>query len=375
MNDGVERPELMVIQAEGKDGTTALFSLAALLDQDGRVRLFQARNLTGSAERQDAIENREIEICVVLRYLLACKGAVEPVTHSSGVRYSRLDVEKAIRLKAGEKAETELVAATDDDYLFLSLGDARRALTEGPEAPGPVGADGGGKRILRLAALEAKAGRLFVIENLSPEIVGVRESDVYDAVRRGALRPPFEPASFILATVEGKRGAYLLCASANGTGRDVEFYGFRPRKTKDGVVAWAEPPKDTDRKTDPGAAVFLDALQAYVFVCLSLIADSRSPVTRVEAPEKLNKARVKRGKPPIPPYWRIEPSGPTILIPGAVPGPAAAKGGTHASPRPHDRRGHPRHLKGGRTVWVRDCKINALIPHLTRGRSFYEVRP
>ena len=63
-----------------------------------------------------------------------------------------------------------------------------------------------------------------------------------------------------------------------------------------------------------------------------------------------------------------------MLVPGAAPKPATAKGGTHASPRPHDRRGHPRHLKSGRTVWVRDCKINALLPHLTRGRDFYEVK-
>lgn len=34
------------------------------------------------------------------------------------------------------------------------------------------------------------------------------------------------------------------------------------------------------------------------------------------------------------------------------------QGGTHASPRLHDRRGHWRHMKkSGKKVWVRDCKV------------------
>lgn len=33
------------------------------------------------------------------------------------------------------------------------------------------------------------------------------------------------------------------------------------------------------------------------------------------------------------------------------------KGGTHASPRLHDRRGHLRRLPDGRIVWVRPCKV------------------
>lgn len=32
-------------------------------------------------------------------------------------------------------------------------------------------------------------------------------------------------------------------------------------------------------------------------------------------------------------------------------------GGTHASPRLHDRRGHLRRLRGGKNVWVRPCKV------------------
>lgn len=33
------------------------------------------------------------------------------------------------------------------------------------------------------------------------------------------------------------------------------------------------------------------------------------------------------------------------------------QGGTHASPRLHDRRGHLRRLKNGKTCWVKPCKV------------------
>lgn len=33
------------------------------------------------------------------------------------------------------------------------------------------------------------------------------------------------------------------------------------------------------------------------------------------------------------------------------------RGGTHATPRLHDRRGHLRRLKNGKTCWVRACKV------------------
>ena len=33
------------------------------------------------------------------------------------------------------------------------------------------------------------------------------------------------------------------------------------------------------------------------------------------------------------------------------------QGGTHASPRPHDRRGHHRTLKSGKQVWVRNMRV------------------
>jgi hypothetical protein len=170
-------------------------------------------------------------------------------------------------------------------------------------------------------------------------------------------------------TVAGFPSTFLLKVSPIDAADEHDFMigCLLPIMLADGRTGWSDLPKE---ELDE----FRGAVQGFAVTILSLIADSRSSVIRVAADDKLNKARVKRGKAPIPTYWKIE-AGPTILVPGgAVPVIAAAAKGTHASPRPHDRRGHPRHLKSGREVWVRACRINALLPHLTRGREFYEVR-
>jgi len=61
-----------------------------------------------------------------------------------------------------------------------------------------------------------------------------------------------------------------------------------------------------------------------------------------------NQRLIKKGKPPS--YeWKtvtIEPRTASNSL-----------GGTHASPRLHDRRGHWRTMKSGKKVWVRQCKV------------------
>lgn len=61
-----------------------------------------------------------------------------------------------------------------------------------------------------------------------------------------------------------------------------------------------------------------------------------------------NVKRVSKGKKPL--YdWKI------IEIKRSVT--ADSLGGTHATPRGHTRRGHPRKLRSGKTVWVRECMV------------------
>jgi hypothetical protein len=266
----------------------------------------------------------------------------------------------------------------------VSVGDTLRMLIAGLGVTHGKGA--GPDPLFQSVERQTREGRLFVVETLPRAIVAARRADAMDALRSGALKPPF-PTTVMLMTLEGRPGARLLVASVppvDGPRSYLDFSFATPCQRADGTFVWETNmvggvPADTSSLKLPGqdlAPVFeplQDMLCDPALVILSLIADSRVPVVPVRPDEKLNRARIKRGKAPILAYWKIEP---TILIPNAAPTVAAKpKGGAHASPRPHDRRGHPRHLKkGDRTVWVRACKINALLPHLTRTREFYEVR-
>ena len=69
----------------------------------------------------------------------------------------------------------------------------------------------------------------------------------------------------------------------------------------------------------------------------------------INAPESLNKKRIAKGKSPIPAYHVVkidmkDSSGRSI-------------GGTHASPRPHYRRGHIRLLPNENRTWVQACLV------------------
>lgn len=75
-----------------------------------------------------------------------------------------------------------------------------------------------------------------------------------------------------------------------------------------------------------------------------------------------NRRKIAQGK--VPAYdWR------TVIIEPTAPR-QEAKGGTHASPRQHDRRGHLRRLKSGKNVWVKPHKVG----DPSKGVVFHDYR-
>ena len=66
----------------------------------------------------------------------------------------------------------------------------------------------------------------------------------------------------------------------------------------------------------------------------------------------INTARAKKGKGPLKFAWH------TVTI-APRPGPNEQKGGTHTSPRLHDRRGHWRNYASGKKGWVKECKVGS----------------
>lgn len=64
----------------------------------------------------------------------------------------------------------------------------------------------------------------------------------------------------------------------------------------------------------------------------------------------INRMRLSKGKRALSYNWRT-----VVVAPRKPHGPGL--GGTHASPRQHDRRGHWRTHPSGKQVWVKACKV------------------
>jgi hypothetical protein len=80
----------------------------------------------------------------------------------------------------------------------------------------------------------------------------------------------------------------------------------------------------------------------------------------VRVSDKLQKARRKNGKPPIPPFDRVHTVGYVTAIQsrGHRRDRSEDQGGTHASPVPHLRMGHPRNYATGNTIFIKDTLVN-----------------
>lgn len=100
--------------------------------------------------------------------------------------------------------------------------------------------------------------------------------------------------------------------------------------------------------------------------------------TVVSAPERLNKARVKSGKPIIPAYRKVNSSNYVTAILNRVNRVRGPGTGTHASPVMHVRSGHWRTYQSGERSFIRDTLVNATPEQRERfvmGRSHYTFKP
>lgn len=118
------------------------------------------------------------------------------------------------------------------------------------------------------------------------------------------------------------------------------------------------PADDNDPIDEKEAQMILGFVSGWLG-SLSRRAESYLPSVK---PTFTNRRKIAAGKPPL--YeWR------TVVIE-----PAQARrehqGGTHASPRLHDRRGHLRRLRSGKNVWVRECKVG----NASKGVVFHDYQ-
>jgi len=114
----------------------------------------------------------------------------------------------------------------------------------------------------------------------------------------------------------------------------------------EGLIKYG-PYEESDKMDKTDAEMILGFMSAW-YESLSRRVESYLP-TPVQT--YTNRRKIAQGKVPV--YeWR------TVVIEPAKPR-SESQGGTHASPRLHDRRGHLRRLQSGKNVWVKPCKVGS----------------
>lgn len=116
---------------------------------------------------------------------------------------------------------------------------------------------------------------------------------------------------------------------------------------------------------DDGEEIPKDVAELMLAFCgnwlesLSQTTQAHKPIVK---PTFTNRRKQAKGKMPMYDWTTvvIEPSSPKN----------EHQGGTHASPRLHDRRGHLRRLRSGKNVWVKACKVG----DATKGIVFHDYK-
>jgi len=108
-----------------------------------------------------------------------------------------------------------------------------------------------------------------------------------------------------------------------------------------------------------------------------MLLNARNVKQTTISQERLNKARVKSNKPPIPPYRRVDShSYVTAIMNQLEPQKRGPGTGTHASPIMHLRRGHWRHFQTGEKSFIHETLVNASEDakmQFISGRSHYKM--
>jgi len=169
------------------------------------------------------------------------------------------------------------------------------------------------------------------------------------------LRLPFDRTAIVGRDAEGTEFV-IVCIGNDGTSTGVAgkwFDGtawatikpFAYVNTPDGIQltthqSFELPPRDHCLRVMSIIQHFLRGLET------TGTAAYRATVQK----SHINKVRMAKGKPPLFVTWNT-----LVVAPSKPQGPSL--GGTHASPRKHDRRGHWRNTPKGKRVWVRNCTV------------------
>lgn len=183
-----------------------------------------------------------------------------------------------------------------------------------------------------------------------------------------ALTLPFEYCAAAIAVGEDKEVSPMLLRQVDPKTVEVEYGAdssgmgkFRVFVDGDTVHVMAvDAPKFSSDEEE--REVGLDMITVCCYLCdIPTGVSAHTPTGN-----RSNAKRIRNGKKPLF-TWT------TVTIQPKRLANVNTLGGTHASPRLHDRRGHWRTCKTGKRVWVRDCKVGSAVNGI--GFHDYEVRP
>ena len=206
------------------------------------------------------------------------------------------------------------------------------------------------------AAGVGDAGALYVVDPYDIHALsnGVAEEGTFLACEAQAVR-----ALGYNALIIGDAAAVKVTRNTNGKN------GYKV------MVAQNSMNRQSNTSQSTSASNLMDPIMA----CLLLLATDGIAVRTLEPPEKVNKNRVRSGRPAIPPHYEVKTNGYVTALNTRTTRRSEPGLGHHGSPVPHLRRGHVRHMHerhGGGITWVRDTVINLKDPDGLVVRAFYQ---
>lgn len=218
--------------------------------------------------------------------------------------------------------------------------------------------------------------KLFTI--IPPAVFYYNASDIDTALvttgveffREGILKPPFMNCIFVKKQPDKPDIAFLVYQID-----DKSFYGFHMsadrtmdtqiyRFKMDGEVE-VYLTKQSDQLTGENIEENYKSCGGNIFAAMMLLSSAASSKERHEISPQLAHKRNATGKPPLQGYTTIRLNYPSAGASGGQ--------GTHASPRPHWRRGHIRTMSTGRKIPIAPCLINFDGSILTQKPNIYTV--
>jgi hypothetical protein len=262
------------------------------------------------------------------------------------------------------------------------------------------------ERVNELAAEAVVAGRMIDFGHLPNSVLqhgGTRGGPLW---QQGAIDQPFSEPWVFLHSWEGGVAVYLVNPTGKG---DIEAAELQPAiiggmkfllladrglfirehelKAKKyfatmapSMIRFVADPELRAKANQGGLPQTAAAGNVGDPVMAALLILSTRNLQRetIRAPEKLQRARMKSGKKPIPPHDRVltAPYVTALSMRGRRER-GEDLGGHHASPVPHIRMGHPREYSSGRTIFIHDTLVN--VPEEQRAafkskRSHYTVK-